>query len=57
MDILQQVDEGCGLKYNVNEDDMVCIPHDMSILLELLDDLMIFRRFRTMSCQNWLHCW
>jgi len=57
MDILQQVDEGCELKYNVNEDDMVCIPHDMSIALESLDDLMIFRRFRTMACQNWSHCW
>jgi hypothetical protein len=33
-DILQQVDEGCEFKYNVNEDDMVCIPHDMSIVLE-----------------------
>jgi hypothetical protein len=31
---------------------MVCIPHDMSIVLESLDDLMIFRRFWTMSCQN-----
>jgi hypothetical protein len=57
MDILQQVDEGCELKYNVNEDDMVCIPHDMSIALESLDDLMIFRRFRRMSCQIWLQCW
>ncbi len=57
MDVLQQVDEGCELKYNVNEDDMVCIPHDMSIALESLDDLMIFRRFRTMACQNWSHCW
>jgi serine acetyltransferase len=37
--------EGCEFKYNVNEDDMVCIPHDMSIVLESLDDLMIFRRF------------
>jgi hypothetical protein len=54
MDVLRQVDEGCEFKYNVNEDDMVYIPHDMSIALESLDDLTIFR---TMSCQNWLHYW
>jgi hypothetical protein len=44
-------------KYNVNEDDMVCIPHDMSIALESLDNLTIFKIFRTVSCQNWLHYW